>query len=299
MTDTSAGGAIAFTMMEQPPVPGRVSASLSGEGAASAGAGPERPDRIIDSFLVVDGLATRLDLHLWRTWRAVERAFGQGEGVPSWRDLDTMLSQGLAIVPAEGEWFPLFEVRYEPESGITVGMQTQRPAPPRRRATRLAVARDQRRFPTVKGADGERTAADRAAANDAGDDDAVYLDEHGHVLEAANGAVVGWRGNTLCIPEARGRVLPSTTVATMVAHLDGWRPPGPQLPRSLAAERVVDSAEVSWHRFRPDEVDELWYVNALHGLTPVVAFDGHERSFEASRLAAWLETSRNWWEPAA
>lgn len=284
MTDLSKGGAIAFTMMEQPV-----------DDAPASG----RPDRIIDSFRVLDGLAVRLDLHVWRTWRAVERAFGQGEGVPTWADLDAMYSRGLADVPTEGDWFPLLEVRHEVGSGIHVTMDPRRPAPETRGYTRLAVARDRRRFPTFKGADAEVTAADRAAARDAGDDDAVYLDARGCVLEAANGAVVGWRGNTLCVPDASDRVLPSTMVAMMAAHLDGWRPPDPQLPRSLSAERIVDSARVEWGPFRPDEVDELWYVNALHGLTPVITFDGRDLPTEPTRLTAWLETSHNWWEPAS
>lgn len=286
MTDPSGPGARAFDLLDQ-------------AGPPPAGPRGGGPTRIIDSFRVSDGISMRLDLHLWRTWRAVEAAFGRGDDVPGWAQLDAMLTQGVAHTPREGEWFPLFEVSWNAHAGVRCSMQAARPAPAARRTTTLAVVRDRRRFPTFKGADAEITAADRGAANDAGDDDAVYLDEAGRVLEAANGAVIGWRGNTLCIPDAPGRMLPSTTVAAMVAHLDGWRPPDPQLPRSLAAERIADSAVARRCLFRPDEVDELWYVNALHGFTPVVCFDGDARAFEPTRLSAWIETSHNWWEPTS
>lgn len=272
------------------------------EGSANADRGggaavPERPARIIDSWLMRDGLVLRPDLHVDRTARAIERRFGVGPGVPTRDDLALMIAEGNAVVPEVGAWFPLLEIGVDPEQGIVVAMQTRRPAPALRCETRLAIARDRRRFPTFKGADADVTAADRGAAQDAGDDDAIYLDGDGRVLEAANGAVVAWRGDELLVPDARDRVLESTTVGAMLDHLRGWRAPDPWAVPSPESAHIVEATRARWALFRPDEVDELWYVNALHGITPVVALDGEERPWSAGRLAAWTETARSWWEP--
>ena len=265
---------------------------------ARAAGGPEVP-RIIDSMLVTGGLVNRLDLHLERTHRAIEWAYGRGDGVPSRDELTASYLDGLAQVPEEGDWFPLVEVRPSADGTIATTMLTSRPAPTIRSSTRLAIAADRRRFPAIKGADAEVTAADRGIAVELGDDDALYLDDEGCVREAANGAVVGWRGQTLLIPDEPGRVMPSTTVAAMCSHLDGWRPPDPQLPCSLASQRIVAATRVEHRSFRPDEVDELWYVNALHGFTPVLALDGEVRHAERRRIDAWIEVSANWWEVPA
>lgn len=265
-------------------------------GADSLG---ELPDRIIDSFLVRDGRAQRIDLHLHRTAAAMASAFGEIESVPDFGQLSHMYAESLARVPRQGEWFPLIEVRRDPERGVVVSFNVSRPAPALRTTTRLAIAAERRRFPAFKGADAEVTAADRGSAQDVGDDDALYLDAQGHVREAANGTVIGWRGPTMLVPEFPD-LLPGTTLEAMIEHLTlqrdlrlGVGPSG-----EMGAERHrLETAEVRGALFRPDDVDELWYLNALHGITPVVSVDGVERSFDAERLAAWRRLADGWWEP--
>lgn len=240
------------------------------------------PSAVIDSQLVRDGRAAHPHAHLERFAAALETAFGVRS--PGRAAVEAFWREGIASIPATGSWFPLAQAYLV---GDEVRLEfTVRPAPPVRATTRLAIAADQRRFPLLKGADGERTAGDRGAARDLGDDDALYLDARGRVIEAANGAVVGWRrertddgvADVLVLPDT-DRALPSTTVAAM---------------RGSLADAAVP-ARASVEPFAPADVDELWYVNALHGLTPVVGIDGAERDYDAARLADWRGLAERWW----
>lgn len=250
--------------------------------APSAGEPDSGPMTVIDSQLVRNGRAAHPHAHLERFAAALETAFGAI--APDRAQIEAFWREGFAGIPATGAWFPLAQAY---RVGDEVRLEfTVRQAPPVRSTTRLAIAADQRRFPLLKGADGERTASDRAAARDLGDDDALYLDARGRVIEAANGAVIGWRrehteagiADVLVLPDT-DRALPSTTVSAMRA--------------SLADAAVPSRASVE--AFTPDDVDDLWYVNALHGLTPVIAIDGAERAFDEERLAAWRALAEQWW----
>lgn len=258
---------------------------------------PERrkfPDRVIDSFLVVDGRAARLKLHIDRTAEALEDAFGDRFAVPSREQVRRVYAEGLAKVRRVGAWFPLVEARVIAETQVAIAFNPHRPAPPRRTETRLAIARDHRQFPTLKGADADVTEADRAMARDLGDDDALYLDADGYVIEAANGSVIGWDGTTMVNTSISG-VLDGTTNMAMLDHLQRTREM-PTLDRDQY-ELVVNETDVTLNVFRADEVDELWYLNALHGITPVVALDGRERHYDRRRLHAWQAAAATWWEP--
>ncbi|MGO2111581.1 MAG: aminotransferase class IV [Pseudoclavibacter sp.] len=275
------------------------------------------PAAVIDSLLVRDGRAVRPLAHLERFLAATATAFA--DVAPSRAEVDRAWSAGLESIPREGAWFPLIEARRSAgsETVVTVDLIV-RPAPPLRETTRLAIAPDRRSFPLLKGADGERTASDRGAAREAGDDDALYLDADGRVIEAANGAVIGWRraaagegggprgGLTLVLP-ATDRALPSTTVAAMLEelasggrHIDELRdrPAHPEPVGGTARNTArVPPATVTVSPFTPDDVDELWYVNALHGITPVVSIDGAERAHDQDLLAAWRAAAEGWWVP--
>ncbi|WP_188726381.1 aminotransferase class IV [Pseudoclavibacter endophyticus] len=268
---------------------------------------PESPTTVIDSFLVRDGRAVRAGAHLERFVAALTSAFGTE--APSRAAVEVVWGEGIASIPREGDWFPLFQARrmLEAEASGAIALDVSvRPAPPLRTTTRLAVAGDRRRFPLLKGADGERTASDRGTAREAGDDDALYVDAAGHVIEAANGAVIGWRHRpaqpdgpalTLVLPDT-DRALPSTTVAAMLDTLGvpAGPPPAPDAGATPDAHPVPPAA-VSVERFTPAEVDELWYVNALHGITPVVSVDGSSRTHDEALLRAWLDAAEGWWQP--
>lgn len=255
---------------------------------------PNVPGRIIDSFLVLDGRAIGVELHRRRTVAAVADAFGTGPEVPNDAQLRATYASAFAEIPREGEWFPLFEVLRVDEGIYSVTVNARRPAPPRRATTKLALASDRRRFPAFKGADGDVAGADRATAREVGDDDALYVDPRGRVIEAANGTVVGWRGNEMFVPDTSA-VLPSTTLGAMTAHLRERRAARSRLEQRGELEPLVDDVRVRSVMFTPDEVDELWYVNALHGITPVVSVDGDERAYAADRLDAWRAAAETWW----
>jgi branched-subunit amino acid aminotransferase/4-amino-4-deoxychorismate lyase len=88
------------------------------------------------------------------------------------------------------------------------------------------------------------------------------------VREAAHAALLWWRDGALVRPP-QGAVLPSITAA-------------------LVAE--VTGGGVQEARCRPDELanTEVWTVDSLHGISPVVRIDGRPcRPPDRTRLERW------------
>lgn len=248
-------------------------------------------DRVIDSLLIRDGHARAVDRHRSRFTRAVDEAFPGMETVrwaaDGWQSaaVGTVWDDLLAAVPSTGSWFPLVEALRSAD-GARVELSVQvRPAPPLRAQTRLATTADRRRHPHFKGADPVVTAEDRHAAVTHGADDALYVNDAGHLLEAANGAVVGWFGSELHLATG-DRVLESTTVGLLVAEAESGRPGVPFTQVRWCPEGVDTAA-----------VDELWYLNALHGLTPVTHLNSSPLQVDEHRLTLWQHIAETWWRP--
>lgn len=134
-----------------------------------------------------------------------------------------------------------------------------RPAPARRPTTRLWTlpGADLRTRPRHKGPDLAALAVARRAAQAHGADDAVLLDAAGHVLEAASGAIAWWEGEDLCLP-ASEQGLPSVTLTRAVAAAGAA---GVAVRRRDRAPSALAGRAV-------------WYLNALHGISPVVSWTG-------------------------
>lgn len=238
-------------------------------------------DRVIDSLLIRDGHARALDRHRQRFQRAVETAFPNTTPPPS---ADAVWDELLATVPREGSWFPLVEARRAEDARVELSVEV-RPAPPLRAHTRLSAVADRRRFPQLKGADPVITAEDRHAVVTHGADDALYVTEAGRLLEAANGAVVGWNGADLHVCTSE-RVLDSTTVGLLVGEAESGRP-GVPFTRVVRCPEGIDTAVVQ----------ELWYLNALHGITPVTQLNGARMRVDDDRLILWQHIAETWWRP--
>ncbi len=213
----------------------------------------QRGALVVDSFLARDGRVHDLDVHQERFARSCE-ALGLASGRAR---LDGFLAAARRALPARGKWFPRLEAHPGPPSRLVCWI---RPAPPLSTQVRLWVHPDPdpRRRPRIKGPDLGLLADLREHARRQGADDAVLLAADGTVLETAHSALLWWRGDVLCHPDPVLPLLPSVT-----------------------ARRVLARAREEGVTVRPERCDwpalldtEVWAVNALHGVRPVVGWRG-------------------------
>ncbi|SDP68602.1 aminotransferase class IV [Lentzea jiangxiensis] len=217
--------------------------------------------RVIDSWLVDEGRVRGLGRHARRFGAACSRFAGPAA--------DGFLRAVAESVPARGRWFPRVEL-VETCSRTRLRLWL-RPAPPRTESVRVwNSGPDRRRLPAVKGIDLDHLTALRAAAAEAGADEAVLLSPEGHVLEGSTTSIVWWRGDTLCGPPP-GLVLPGVT-------------------RALLEELAVDSGHpvVTEQATARDLADvPVWAVNALHGVRPVTAGLGRFHEADLAVAGRW------------
>ncbi|MCP2262501.1 Branched-chain amino acid aminotransferase/4-amino-4-deoxychorismate lyase [Streptoalloteichus tenebrarius] len=238
---------------------------------------PEPAGRLLaaDSWLVQDGNARGLDLHERRFASAVADAGGPAA------ETATFWSAALARLPREGAWFPRVEF-VATDTGRFLQLRV-RPAPERTRVVTVAAVGvvDRRRVPRRKGPDLAWLGSVRGAANGAnGADDVLLTTSSGVLRETATAGLVWWEDGVMCVPDPALRVLPSVTTALL---------------RGEAAARGV---RVRHRRARLADLAgrEVWIVNALHGVRPVVEWLGAEVAVGAAdRAPDW----RRWWDCCA
>lgn len=231
-------------------------------------AGAEGPLLVADSWLVREGGVRGLDRHRER----FVRSCGECAGPPSYRMLEFWEAMTDAL-PRRGEWFPRVEL-----TPRQVRLRL-RPAPPLGTEVRVwAVGQDDpRAVPRRKGPDLDTLAAVRGRAVAQGADEAVLVDPSGVVLESATAGVLWWEDDTLCLPPPRLPLLPGVTAALIQerARHQGVR----------VAHRERALAELSGR--------EVWLVNALHGIRPVVNWIGGPLeaapAHRAPEWRAWLD----------
>ncbi|KAB1643108.1 aminotransferase class IV [Gulosibacter chungangensis] len=152
-----------------------------------------------------------------------------------------------------------------------------RPCPSAREFTSLTVydGLDPRQSPQIKGPDIARLAAAKATV---GTDDIILRDADGVVLEASTGALVHWLDRQIVLSNRFDRQLASVTQRQVY-------------DRALELE-----IPVSFRAVRPEELGRgpLWFVNAVHGVSPVLEIhtaDGPIAIPEHPQEAEW----RDWW----
>jgi branched-subunit amino acid aminotransferase/4-amino-4-deoxychorismate lyase len=229
-----------------------------------------------DSWLVADGLTLAIDLHRRRFESAVEialleNAVGADAGFVAPNVAEFWL-QSLALVPAEGNWFPRVELQLR--SGSPLLVFRLRTAPTLTRSVRLATfdGPDPRTRPLIKGPDTDALLRARTAVQQRGAEEAVILSPDGYVAEGAYSALLWWRGNVLCAPSLDLDRVDSVTARSVIA---------------LATALGID---VYYESVTPPELDgcEIWAVSALHGIRIVTAWiDGPSPAEEPGRLATW------------
>ncbi|WP_165164112.1 aminotransferase class IV [Corynebacterium qintianiae] len=230
-----------------------------------------------------------MNSYLWNSeWVPTDAPAGTFDRAESWRHLHGRASgldahirrfAGAPVPVPPGMWEAAVEL-LDPAQDlfprVTVSGQLFRldirPAPPARATTSLTVtgAPDPRRTPLVKGPDLVRLADHRARYLVSGTDDVVL----GPYAETTTGALVGWEGDVLVVPQAEH--LPSVTQAQVMerARHVGLRVRignlGPTMP--------------------------LWFLNSVHGISPVDWVVTQEARVrvparpDSPRWAAW------WWD---
>lgn len=223
-----------------------------------------------DSWFVQDGRVRAIDRHRQRFFGACAE-----EAVVPFDDLWAFWQGALADLPRDGLWFPRVELSADPAARLRLRI---RPAPPRASGVRVWICDvpDPRTVPRRKGPDLAVLAMIRERAAEWGAQEALLTTRAGSVLEAASSSVLWWDGDDLCVP------LPTLpTLAGVTAGLIRER-----------AEQI--GVRVVFRRATPKDLDnrEVWLVNALHGVRPVIAWPGSALrpgpAVHAAEWAAWL-----------
>ncbi|MCS0499229.1 aminotransferase class IV [Protaetiibacter mangrovi] len=222
---------------------------------------------VADSWLVEEGTVRGLELHRERFLTSIPRSRARD------LDLESFWSASIAGIPRHGAWFPRVELREQ--LGMPQLLFRLREAPALQRSLILTThtGRDPRTQPTVKGPDLGAMVRLRTEAQRRGADEAVIVDDDGHIVEGSTTCLVWWDGGTLCVPDRTMPRIPSITERTVVA-----------LATAL-------SIPIDEQRVRPEELDgrEVWALNALHGIRIVTAWQGGPASTaeEPGRLSRW------------
>lgn len=241
---------------------------------------PESAELLVaDSFRVRLDPATGeagvrgLDRHLFRFSRSVRQATG--------RTLDgigAFLDEARGRIAEYGEGWPRLELLRDGASGEhRLGLRL-RPLPglgdaiELRSARAVALVHPERKGPNL-GALAELNSELGA--------EALLLDWQGCAIEGATTSLVWWRDDRLQRTPGGGRV-PSVTESLLANIAKG---------RGIAIDRTsVTPAELA--------VDEVWAVNALHGIRRVTSLDGASMpSPDAARLRWFREALDETWEP--
>ena len=220
---------------------------------------PDGPLDVADSWRHSSGRTNGLSLHLER--------FARSAG-----PLPEGFVDKLMPLLRDDELFP----RIALSQGLLLLDVRSAPSPRPTTSLTYAPASDPRTQPEVKGPDFDAFRAYRSRHQVAGTDDAVIVDTHGAMVETTTGALVMWDDDILCVPE--GVWLPSITLHQVVAR----------------AERL--GIRVERRRLTPELVaaHPLWFLNSLHGISPVSELHvGDEVITPPAHPAAgeW----RDWW----
>ncbi|PPF44577.1 hypothetical protein C5B85_09805 [Pseudoclavibacter sp. AY1F1] len=242
---------------------------------------------VVESWRVDSGRVIAHAAHRERFERSVGELFGDSATVrpvlwtgspaganPVEAEWSRIWADVSESVPLAESWFPRLTARLD--GGRVIVELNLRPAPEARPLTKLATRLDERRWPTIKGPDFPYLSELRVSVADEGAADALLVDEHGMINEAAHGTVVGWLGETLVVPKAHRRV-PGTTLGVLekLFAMAGV----PRVEGDLLADPLAASAGRGW--------DELWYLNTLHGISPVAMLDGTRLGLDVARVRRW------------
>jgi branched-subunit amino acid aminotransferase/4-amino-4-deoxychorismate lyase len=222
--------------------------------------------RVADSWLVVDGSAVNVAMH-------VERFTSSLTTVDPALNARAFATDSIAMIPAEGRWFPRLEA-IDYGDGALLRFHL-REAPAALTDVSLATApRDPRTQTKVKGPD---LAALGALRRELDIGEAVILND-GFIAEGAWSSIVWWHDDTLHVVDPLIPRLPGVTERTIRDHAEFIRAP-------VVAARV-----------RPEDLDgaEVWTLSALHGIRVATEWrDGPALHVEPGRVDYWRQQYLN------
>lgn len=222
---------------------------------------------VADSWRSESGRAAAFDYHVARFEDAVGRL---ADTAIDWNAIWRGATEIILREP-ERSLFP--RISFEPE-GIVLAI---RPCMKAREFTSLTVldAPDPRQQPRIKGPDIQRLAAVKVGA---ATDDVILSDTDGALLEATTGALVFWRDRGIVISNRFEKQLASVTLRQLYDRAHELEIP--------VAFRPVYASELA--------EGALWFVNAVHGVSPVFEVTDHDRVIgipEHPNEGEW----RDWW----
>ena len=234
---------------------------------------------VIDSWRQRCGKTFGLGQHAARFSAAVAK-MGSGLSEQQWRNIWLGIS-GILSSPENlrRELFPRISL-LECEDGTRhIGFEI-RQAPAVRTTTTLAyyAGEDRRVAPVLKGPD-LALFAELKAGVASNVDDLIISDTDGACLETTTGALALWKDDVLVLSDRLNKQLPSVTLYQifMRARERGKRIEfAPIFPDDLAAGPV-------------------WFLNALHGISPVTQIHMQERIISPPRHADEAEWTTWWW----
>ena len=227
-----------------------------------------------DSWLVEDGRVRAFDRHRVRFGDAATQV-GMGHAIT-----DDLWAAAIEKFPATGEWFPRVDVlEVSPDAERELAFRL-RPAPTRTQELKVLVPpySDPRSTPRRKGPDIALLEGLRTDAREQyGCDEVLLINGDGYVIEGATTSLLWWENETLCFPDPELGALPGVTSAVMLG------------------EARARSVPVESRRVRPEELagNEVWLVNALHGIRRVREFV-YGRGGQSSRNDAAEVSSGTW-----
>ena len=202
-----------------------------------------------DSFLIENGMVRGLEAHFNRFAEWVREVDGEAN-----KQLDGFFAEIKTLLPLTGRWFPRLEYHGEAAEGKHLYLRL-REAPKQLAEMSLWTypKTDPRTHPSIKGPELSLMMQLRRHAMFRGADEAVLLNQSGHVLEGALCGLVWWRGDVLCAPMPSKKRLDSITsreVLTIAEQMDFETGFEAATPASLAG-------------------CEIWGLSSLHGIRPV------------------------------
>jgi branched-subunit amino acid aminotransferase/4-amino-4-deoxychorismate lyase len=221
---------------------------------------------VADSWLVTAGTVLGIGLHRQRFLESMST------GDRAATDADAFWDATIALIPAEGDWFPRVELQRRAASLLLVFRLRSAPERHRNLVEATWLDGDPRTVPRIKGPDLAAMTRLRTAVQSRGASEAVILTNDGYVVEDSHSGLLWWRGDILCGPPATFDRVDSVTVRSVL---------------TLAAALGVETYEEA---VTPGEIadTELWSLNALHGIRIVTEWiDGPALAQLPGRLTLW------------
>lgn len=221
---------------------------------------------VADSWLVREGRVRGFERHVARFQRSC-----LSEGVTR-QTLERFWQAVVGELPLKGSWFPRVELHRDGSLALWL-----RKAPVLQNSILVLPwpYSDPRAMPRRKGPDLGRLAEVRAQAQATGADDALLTTEDGFVTESTTCSLLWWEEDELVFPDTFEYLLPGVT-------------------RTLIEQQALRSGiSVRRARAAPEELygREVWLVNALHGIRPVVGWIGTTHAaVQAKHAPHWRET---------